>query len=152
MFGSAGLELKNEMAVNPQQHGYPTNLVQPAILSAGMLQSTAAAVGGAPTSVSLGLSSCTMTGGGNSGNPTPTIYTIEDHGGGHPLVSLTAATGGTGPSCTASSSARQKKRKLSLTDSFSNKSLNVKQEPRKYFDAQAAVDLSLSQYLKRRHP
>ena len=81
-----------------------------------------------------------------SSTKTPTIYTIEDHGGGNPLISLSGSACSLGPTTDSpsSSSAGPKKRKLSQTETLpvnpvapatfvtSNKNMNVKQEPRKF--------------------
>jgi len=114
LFG-ASLDLKNDLAVNP--HGVyatPTTL-QPQNLPMMSAQQFLPA----GSAMNQCLSSVT---------PTPTIYTIEDHGGGaNSLVNLTAGSG-----ASASGASHQKKRKLSSAETASpssSTSANVKQEP-----------------------
>jgi hypothetical protein len=136
LFGTS-LDLKNEMAhSHHQQHSNyalssPSNLQpqsMPSILSVALLQNSA------PSS-NMGTSHAT----GLNPSSTPTIYTIEDHGGGNQALLNSSSSNNSGGGSTANP-ACQKKRKLSLSESFSNgsnpasgnKSLNVKQEPRKF--------------------
>ena len=136
LFGTS-LDLKNDMAhPHHQQHhsnylGSPSNLSQPQSMPASIL-SVALLQNAAPSSANMGTS---HTVGLNPSSTPATIYTIEDHGGGN----LSSGSNNSGPGSTANP-ACQKKRKLSLSESFSNgsnptsgnKSLNVKQEPRKF--------------------
>ena len=149
LFG-ATLDLKNDLMgqhvayMNAGVQQQPQSL--PAILTSALMSGNGSAAmtsHSAMTNSASGQqhSSQCMT---STPTPTPTIYTIEDHGGGTPLITL---AGGAGPAANAASAsataAGHKKRKLSLTDTFpinsaaaansngSNKSMNVKQEPRK---------------------
>lgn len=150
LFGANNLEIKNDM-VSSQQSQQPqpqisyagsTNAnLQPhglqSILSAAVLQGSAAV--GSVHPVGLNMRSCM------NSNTTPTIYTIEDHGGGSPLINLIPSTvmsgsgGGESEVVPSSILTQQKKRKLSMTDCFPvgvnagntmTSSPSVKQEPR----------------------
>ena len=132
LFG-ASLDLKNDLTNSHGVYATSTTL-QPQNLP---MMSTALPMASAQQFLSAGstINQCM-----NSVNSpiTPTIYTIEDHGGGpNALINLTA-----GNSTSTNGASHQKKRKLSSaaasTETVSsssaasgnNKSMNVKQEPR----------------------
>lgn len=148
LFG-ASLDLKSDlMAQQPTQIGFTVSTAslhhQPQqqqhglqnILSAVSLQGSAGVIGSHHPVGLTSIKPCSM-----NSTVTPTIYTIEDHGGGNPLINLTPSgiSGGNTAENEASNRAQHKKRKLSMTECFpttveamSNKSPSVKQEPRKY--------------------
>ena len=139
LFGP-NVDIKSD-SVSPQYT--VSNLTLPphglqSILSATALQGSAATSAVSSTnSASLSMRSCM------NSITTPTIYTIEDHGGGSPLINLIPSTvmSGVGGESEppASTTTQQKKRKLSITECFpvgvhsvtaNTNSPNVKQEPR----------------------
>lgn len=148
LFGTS-LDLKSDlMAQQPTQIGFTVStsglhqqqqqLGLQNILSAAALQQGNHSLGGGSHHGLAGMKPCSM-----NSTVTPTIYTIEDHGGGNPLINL-APSGITAGNTsenepTSTTAAQHKKRKLSMTECFpitvgamsnTNKSTSVKQEPR----------------------
>lgn len=149
---SSNLDIKSDVTHQQYQHEIGYNISAPSIqvqsglhslLSAHTPQSNPAAIAIGSHTMGLNVRSNT------NFSTTLTDYALEENGGGSPLISLSSSCIMSGTSCALSEhnaiapEGQPKKRKLSMTECFpvsgsvasavpisSNKSPNVKQEPR----------------------